>query len=85
MAFELIGRAIDCRVRIPEDLSVIGVDGEEFGALLRPGLTSIRQPDFEQGATAVRVLMQKIKNGQAGSVVLQPELLERASVAKINN
>lgn len=85
VAFELIGRAIDCRVRIPEDLSVIGVDGEEFGALLRPGLTSIRQPDFEQGATAVRVLMQKIKNGQAGSVVLQPELLERASVAKINN
>lgn len=84
VAFEFIGSAIDKGIKIPDELSVVGVDGEEFGALLRPALTSIRQPDFEQGAAAVRLLMQKIKSGSAENMVLQPELLERSSVAKIN-
>ena len=84
VAFELIGAAYDRGIRIPEDLSVIGCDGDDFGAFIRPALTSVKQPDTEQGGEAVRVLLKKMENGNAESVVLQPELLNRASVADLN-
>ena len=80
-AIELIGAALDKGLQIPEDISVIGADGEEFGGLIRPALTTIRQPDFEQGEAAARVLLQKISSGEAEDVVLMPELLKRSSVA----
>ena len=84
VAFELIGAAYDRGIRIPEDLSVVGCDGDDFGALIRPALTSVKQPDIEQGGEAVRLLLKKIENGNAESVILQPELLSRASVADLN-
>ena len=84
VAFELIGAAFDRGIRIPEDLSVIGCDGDDFGALIRPALTSVKQPDIEQGGEAVRLLLKKIEKGNADSVILQPELLNRASVADLN-
>ena len=84
IAFELIGAAYDRGMRIPDDLSVIGCDGDDFGALIRPALTSVKQPDIEQGGEAVRLLLKKIENGNAESVILQPELLNRASVADLN-
>ena len=80
-AIELIGEALDKGLKIPEDISVIGADGEEFGGLIRPALTTIRQPDFEQGEAAARVLLRKIASGEAEDVVLMPELLKRSSVA----
>ncbi len=84
VAFELIGAAYDRGLRIPEDLSVIGCDGDDFGALIRPALTSVKQPDIEQGCEAVQLLLKKIENGNAESVILQPELLNRSSVADLN-
>ena len=62
VAFELISAAYDRGIRIPEDLSVIGCDGDDFGALIRPALTSVKQPDTEQGGEAVRLLLKKIGN-----------------------
>ena len=84
VAFELIGAAYDRGIRIPEDLSVIGCDGDDFGAFIRPALTSVKQPDIEQGGEAVRLLLKKMENGNAESVILQPELLNRSSVADLN-
>lgn len=83
-AIELIGAANDKGLQIPEDISVIGADGEEFGGLIRPALTTMRQPDFEQGEAAARVLLEKISSGTAEDVVLMPELLKRDSVALLN-
>ena len=80
----MIGAANDKGLRIPEDISVIGADGEEFGGLIRPALTTMRQPDFEQGEAAARVLLEKISSGTAEDVVLMPELLKRDSVALLN-
>jgi len=84
VAFEFIGCAADRGIRIPEDISLIGADGEEFGALIRPALTSIRQPDTGQGAAAVTLLLEKIRHGKAENIVMQPELLVRSSVAPRN-
>ena len=79
-----MGAAQDRNLRVPEDISIIGADGEEFGSLVRPALTTVRQPDFVQGESAARVLLKKIADGSAEDVVLMPELLKRDSVALLN-
>lgn len=47
-------------VRIPDDLAVVGFDDTAFAPLLASPLTTIRQPDVELGAAAVRMVMQRL-------------------------
>lgn len=46
------------RVRVPEQLSVIGVDGHEIGAVI--GLSTVSQPVHEMGATAAAMLLTRL-------------------------
>ncbi len=79
--------AASLRLRIPEDVSVVGVDNLELVAeTLNPGLTTVSLPHFEMGVWAVRTLVKMIAGepfaGDTPSVVFQPGvLIERASVA----
>jgi len=43
--------------RVPEDLSVVGIDDIQFAAYTNPGLTSVAQPKQELGALAVDALL----------------------------
>lgn len=56
MAIGAILAARDFGLRIPEDLSVVGLDGHELGELF--GLTTIDQDPHGQGALAVRLLLE---------------------------
>ena len=69
------------RVRIPEDISVIGFDDVPFCEITHPKLTTIRQPATELGQQAVRSLLQIISSGAgAPSAVIMPtELVVRES------
>ncbi|GAB3155224.1 LacI family DNA-binding transcriptional regulator [Microbispora hainanensis] len=44
-------------LRIPDDLSVVGFDDIEHCAWVAPPLTTVRQPFFEIGATAARIVL----------------------------
>ncbi|GAA3274628.1 LacI family DNA-binding transcriptional regulator [Paenarthrobacter aurescens] len=66
MAIGTILAARDFGLRIPEDLSVMGIDGHDLGKVL--GLTTIDQDAKGQGALAVRTLLGAINNG----LVLEP-------------
>ncbi|WP_159709098.1 LacI family DNA-binding transcriptional regulator [Arthrobacter sp. 18067] len=66
MAIGTILAARDFGLRIPDDLSVIGIDGHDLGNVL--GLTTIDQDAKGQGALAVRTLLGAISNG----LVLEP-------------
>ncbi|MDG4785320.1 LacI family DNA-binding transcriptional regulator [Micromonospora sp. WMMD1102] len=44
-------------LRIPDDLSVVGFDDVEQAGWLAPGLTTVRQPFAEMGATAARLVL----------------------------
>lgn len=55
MAIGTILAARDFGLRVPEDLSVIGIDGHELGEVF--GLTTIDQDARGQGALAVRRLL----------------------------
>lgn len=59
MAMGLVLAARGCGVRVPDDLSVIGVDGHELGELI--GLTTIVQDAAGQGEQAARLLLALIR------------------------
>jgi len=72
----------DSNLRLPDDLSVIGFDDSPWLSLLTPPLTTVRQPIYEIGSEAVRLLMQRIAVGPAAppaATVMQPELVVRNS------
>ena len=65
---------------IPDDVSVVGFDDIALSKYIHPPLTTIRQPIYKLGESAVMVLLGMIEGGTTEeSVVLQPELIERMS------
>ena len=48
-------------MRIPQDVAVVGFDDVSFAANTDPGLTSVRQPLTEMGATAARMLLGRVE------------------------
>ncbi|MGJ3192780.1 LacI family DNA-binding transcriptional regulator [Paenarthrobacter sp. FR1] len=66
MAIGTILAARDFGLRIPDDLSVMGIDGHDLGNVM--GLTTIDQDAKGQGALAVRTLLGAINNG----LILEP-------------
>ncbi|PGH52248.1 transcriptional regulator [Streptomyces sp. Ru87] len=71
-------------LRIPEDISVIGFDDLPEAQYICPGLTTVRQPCTELGATAVKLLIELSRGENGGSrpparMELATELVVRAS------
>jgi LacI family transcriptional regulator len=77
----------EARRRIPEDVSVVGFDDIQSAAFQNPGLTTIRQPLREMGATAAEKLVQRInapKNADfAKHIVVEPELIVRGTTGRV--
>jgi DNA-binding LacI/PurR family transcriptional regulator len=77
--------------RVPEDLSVVGIDDIQFASYTNPGLTTVAQPKHELGALAVDALLTRrggvVIDGTAGPVsteqarVLDGQLVIRESTA----
>jgi DNA-binding LacI/PurR family transcriptional regulator len=67
MAIGAILAARDFGLRVPDDLSVIGMDGHELGVLF--GLTTIDQDPRGQGALAVRLLLDGLDGGSDQAVL----------------
>lgn len=73
----------DMHVQVPRDLSVVGFDDLQLAELLTPPLTVIGRPMEEQGALAVRLLLNRL-GGQSSKprrVVLDTWLTIRESCA----
>jgi LacI family repressor for deo operon, udp, cdd, tsx, nupC, and nupG len=47
--------------RIPEDIAVIGFDDIQLASYTEPTLTTVRQPIYEMGTTAISLLVQLIE------------------------
>jgi LacI family transcriptional regulator len=70
-------------VRVPEDVSVIGIDDVAFSFLARPPLTTIRVPRERLGIIAFQALEKvlKLKRRQGAEYYLETELVIRKSTA----
>ena len=66
---------------VPGEVAVTGFDDIPVARRLRPGLTTVRQPIQELGATAFELLESLVRNGQPEprDVVLPTSLIVRES------
>lgn len=70
-------------MRVPEDVSVIGFDDQEYARHTRPALTTVRQDMYGMGKQAARLLIQMVENQDYEPIHtdLKPELVVRESTA----
>jgi DNA-binding LacI/PurR family transcriptional regulator len=70
-------------VRVPEDMSVVGYDGIATGSLPQIDLTTVAQPRYEMGRSAVGLILERIRGqrAEARRVVLPPQLVVRGTTA----
>ena len=70
------------RIRVPDDVAIIGYDDVEFAAAAAVPLSSIRQPRQELGRTAAQLLLAEALGDDTHrhrQVIFEPELVVRQS------
>ncbi len=80
-ALDVYGAAVTVGLRVPEDLTIVGVDDPPSASHLTPPMTTLRQPLVQLGQAAVATLYQQIHDDVAEwtSRTLQAELVLRRS------
>jgi LacI family transcriptional regulator len=80
-----VGAMQACRsagVRIPQDISITGIDNTDLGATQVPGLTSVRTPIVEIGTAAAEQLIARLEGKEfAANQVMGFEVVVRGSTA----
>ncbi len=80
-----IKAALTCGIRVPDDLSIVGIDDLPFAALCTPGLTTARQPIDEMGRYAATYLLDRMaapdgaRPPDAPTIYFPPSLVRRES------
>lgn len=83
MAAGAAARLWEAGKRIPEDISLLGFDDNEFARRIRPALTTIRQPHEQIAHISIMYLLES-RRAQAQTVLTLPhELVERQSCRAI--
>ena len=84
MAFGFIAKATEMGFSIPEDISVAGYDGIDFGAYARPSLTTVTTAPHSLGTEAARALLGMLNGEPAARVDTEPtSLVVRASTGPV--
>lgn len=84
LAIQVINFVKEMGMKVPEDLSVIGVDDYQFSKFTNPGLTTVRHPQEKMGLDAGKMILDLINKKKVESKIYQPRILERESVKTIN-
>jgi len=73
-------------LKVPEDISVLGFDNLKFSSIFEPGLTTIAQPAYEIGESAMELLMKLINKEEVKreQIILADQLVVRESVRTIS-
>ena len=81
-----LGTLIRRKLRIPEDIALLGFSNTQVGDLLSPPLTVVRQPASDMGRAATELLLQLVESKRPvkdfEKRVLSPELIIRSSSLK---
>jgi DNA-binding LacI/PurR family transcriptional regulator len=74
-------------LKVPDDISIIGIDNIRSTVYSNPPLTTVAGPIVEMGKIALKLLFKKInspKYSVVQNVTLSPELIQRKSVKDMN-
>jgi DNA-binding LacI/PurR family transcriptional regulator len=77
----------ELKIKVPEEISVMGFDNILMSLYTDPLLTTTKQPKKQMGATAMNLLLDIIerKKLKEKNIILPTELIERQSVIQIKN
>lgn len=84
LAMGAIRAADSLKIRVPEQLSVVGFDDVEYATMLNPMLTTVSQPLYPLGKTSAQMLIEQIESGVGKKeIFLGHKLVIRDSTASI--
>src|SRR5258708_23549160 len=80
-----ISAARRCQLRVPQDVSVIGIDGLTLGMLTTPPLTSMCQPLSQMAEAVLDLVQSRVTEPSRPPMtrVFHAELVLRASVRAV--
>ena len=84
MALGAIRRLQQSGITVPGEVSVVGFDGIGLGDFVTPSLTTVVQPRYDAGQTALRLLLERIDDtyrGPSRAIELKTALVIRESTA----
>ncbi len=61
-AGRLLRTLSDLQAKVPDEIRLAGIDDVKYASLLSVPLTTIHQPCAEMGATAISVMMERLRN-----------------------
>ncbi|MGI6725414.1 MAG: LacI family DNA-binding transcriptional regulator [Christensenellales bacterium] len=69
--------------RIPQDISLVGFDDVYLSTVMEPRMTTVRQPAYELGIAAVKMLAKRISKEplEEKNICFKPVLIKRDTVA----
>jgi DNA-binding LacI/PurR family transcriptional regulator len=83
IAMGVLAKLKERKIRVPEDISVVGFDNSTLAALKIAELTSVKEPLFEMGRTGFELLIDRIdRKGKSFAprfVRIKPILVKRSS------
>jgi DNA-binding LacI/PurR family transcriptional regulator len=74
--------------KIPHDVAVIGFSNSKMAEVVEPSLSSVKQPTFEMGVAAARLLLQQLTSPEIiepKAIVMEGKLIIRDSSTKSVN
>ncbi len=74
------------KLRIPDDMSIVGYD-DTYAEVLTPPISTMRLPFQEMVRNALKIVAENGKNGEKKSgqtIIISPEYIERESVKRIS-
>jgi len=85
MAMAAMKALSDYGLRVPEDCSVIAIDGIHLSAYTIPTLTTVVQPAEQLGGESVRILLDMVEGkGESCHVTLEARMRQGGSVRQLN-
>jgi len=74
-------------LRVPEDISIVGFDDIPQAELVRPALTTVRQPLEQMGRVSTQMLLDRLNNPEkkVNRIELPTELIVRSSTQPLRD
>jgi DNA-binding LacI/PurR family transcriptional regulator len=84
MALGCLQHCLEAGLSVPGDVGVVGYDDVPVATIVRPALTTVRQPAREMGRAAATLLLDEIEGSESvGNIDLPAELVVRDSLGEV--
>ncbi len=85
LAHSVMIHCLELGLKVPEDISILGFDDIPMCRYTLPPLSTIRQDRTNIGKSAFFAMLNQVNNVCLSSLLLHPELVQRASCAEVTS